>query len=176
MENVISLKIKSLCGLKQMGLIIEPLPPAAEIDGLTNAMLRYEVMYRLHTAGIKVLSLGSVEDSNTTFLYVNVNLLKTRIGLYAYSSRVALKQTLFMLREPAQEFCAATWEVAQVGTVGVNRVITLVDKVCDQIDEFIADYLAANSYRERALALAAPRKRAFPPQPYRFRLEAGQLT
>jgi hypothetical protein len=174
MENVISLKIKSLCGLKQMGLIIEPLPPAAEIDGLTTATIRYEVMYRLHTAGIKVLPLGSGEDSNATFLYVNVNLLRTRIGLYAYSSRVALKQTLFLLREPAQEFCAATWEVAQVGTVGVNRVTTLVDKVCDQIDEFIEDYQAANSCRERALA--APRKRAFPPRPYRLKLEVGQST
>ena len=83
---------------------------------------------------------------------MNINVIKTDVGLYVFATRVCLKQTMLLLQEPHQEFYTSTWEIGGVGTVGLNNPSAMLGSICQQVDRFCQDYLAEN--RELAAAVA----------------------
>ena len=141
------LERESLRGLEGVSVVIEEMTPQVEDDGLTKAELKQEVELRIHKAGIQVLPEQDATVPGSAYLYVNINLIKTGIGLYVYASRVALKQELVLPREPLMEFYAATWEIAGVGTVGINNLRGIVENISEHVDRFVKDYLAVNPSR-----------------------------
>ena len=137
-------RIESMRGLRSLRVIIESLPPEAKSDGLDPFLLREEIESRLLFAGIEIITLGHADAADSACLYVNVNLIKTRVGLYAYSSRVALKQLVSLSRHPLLELYGTTWETSDVGTVGIYRLGEIIGRIGWQIDEFVTHFLEVN--------------------------------
>jgi hypothetical protein len=147
MRNVKSFGREPLRGLKGVCVVIEDIPGDVEEMGFVKSQLKREVRLRLQRAHIQALTEEAIDRPGSSYLYVNVNAIRTDIGLYAYASRVALKQKVILCREPFIEVFATTWEMGGVGTVGMNKLKGIVQSVCGHIDKFIDDYLAVNSKR-----------------------------
>jgi hypothetical protein len=143
MQAKVLLQRESLRNLRRLSLVIEHLTPQAEESGFNRDQLRQFVKRRLHRAGIEILPKEKIY-SNFPYLYVNVNVMKTNVGLSTFATQVALKQRMVLPREPFVEMYAATWEVAGLGTVGTNNLTALTESTCKLIDEFSDDYRAMN--------------------------------
>ena len=106
-----SSKIESLRGLKAVNVVIEDLGPDEENLGLTKSRIHTQMELRLRRSGITVL-----EDA-IPFLYININVKKVPIGLYAVATEVSLKQQVYLVRDSSIEISGVTWNVESVGTV-----------------------------------------------------------
>jgi len=134
----------SLRNIHKLGVVIESLPSELEQRELYQRRLRTQVEDRLSQAGIEVLPEREAINNGFPYLYVNVNLIKTDVGLYVFATRVCLKQTMLMPREPFVELYTSTWEIGGVGTVGVNNLSAMLGSIRQQLDRFCQDHLAEN--------------------------------
>lgn len=79
---------ETLRGLPGVAVVIEPLHPTTERDGLKRSQLLAEVEQQLKDAGIRVLTQEEWKATpGAPYLYVNVATLKKSYGLYAYAWR-----------------------------------------------------------------------------------------
>ena len=134
----------SLQNIHKLGVLIESLPSELEQRELYRRRLRTQVEDRLSQAGIEVLPEREAINNGFPYLYVNVNLIKTEVGLYVFATRVCLKQTMLLPREPFAELYTSTWEIGGVGTVGVNNLSAMLGSIRQQVDQFCHDHLAEN--------------------------------
>jgi len=130
--------------IQKLGVVIERLPSELEQRELYQRRLRTQVEDRLSQADIEVLPEREAINHGFPYLYVNVNLIKTDVGLYVFATRVCLKQTMLLPREPFVELYTSTWEIGGVGTVGVNNLSAMLGSVRQQLDQFCQDHLAEN--------------------------------
>ena len=119
--------VKSLRGLRGVGVLIEDLQPNAKKVGLTESQLKIDVEVELRKAGIPVLTDDKRWDTpGMPKLYVNINSVD-RSGLvgaselYAYGIKVALQQMVDLRRNRSMTGTATTWETGTVGSVGKNN-------------------------------------------------------
>ncbi len=138
------LQQESLRDLKRLSVVVEDPAPEAAVGGLSKSQLHYQVKCRLHRANIEILPEERIYPG-VPYLYVNVNVMKTRVGLDVFATQVALKQQVILPREPFVQMHAATWEIAGVGTVGSNHLAAIPESVCQLIDQFGNDYRLVNS-------------------------------
>lgn len=134
----------SLRNIQKLGVVIESLPLEFAQRELYQRRLRTQAEDRLSQAGIEVLPEREAIDNGFPYLYVNVNLLKTDVGLYVFATRVCLKQTMLLPREPFGELYTSTWEIGGVGTVGINNLSAMLGSLRQQLDRFCQDHLAEN--------------------------------
>ena len=138
---------ETLRGLPGVAVVIEPLHPTTERDGLTQSQLLAEVEQQLKDAGIHILT---QEEWKTTpgapYLYVNVAALKKSYGLYAYAIEVCLNQVVTLIRDQKLQEFAETWETREVGTVGKAQLPTVRNSVAAHVAVFIRDYYAVNPH------------------------------
>ena len=136
---------ETLRGLPGVAVVIEPLHPTTERDGLTQSQLQAEVEQQLKTAGIRVLTQEEWKKTpGAPYLYVNVAALKKNYGLYAYAIEVCLNQLVLLIRDQQTQEFAETWETREVGTVGKERLATVRKSVAAHVAVFIRDYFAVN--------------------------------
>ena len=134
----------SLQNIHKLGVVIESLPSELEQRELYQQRLRTQVEDRMSQAGIEVLPEREAVNNGLPYLYVNVNLIKTDVGLYVFATRVCLKQTMLLPREPFLELYTSTWEIGGVGTVGVNNLSAMLGSIRQQLDRFCQDHLSEN--------------------------------
>ena len=130
-----------LRNIQKLGVVIERLPSAMD-EGKLQQRLRAQVERRLRQAGIEVLPKREAINNGLPYLYVNVNILKTEIGLYVFTTRICLKQTMLLPPEPLLALYASTWEIGGVGTVGVGNLPTMLESIREQLDQFCDDHVA----------------------------------
>ena len=138
------LNVGLLRGLKKLGVVIESLPSQFGQRELHQARLKAQVQERLRQAGIEVTEEEEAISNRLPYLYVNVNIMKTDIGLYVFGTRISLKQTVLLPRDPFMELYTSTWETGGVGTVGVNNLSAMLTSIREHVDRFCADHLAEN--------------------------------
>ncbi len=138
------LNVGLLRGLDKLGVVIETLPSQLRQRELHETRLKAQVQERLHQAGIEVIAEEEAISNRLPYLYVNVNIMKTDIGLYVFGTRVSLKQTVLLSREPFIELYTSTWETGGVGTVGVNNLSAILRSIREHVDRFCLDHLAEN--------------------------------
>jgi hypothetical protein len=110
---------ETLRGLPGVAVVIEPLHPNAEQDGLTQRLLQDDVERRLRAAGVRVLTQEEWRNApGSPYLYVNAAALKKSYGLYAYAIEVRVNQLVTLIRNHQIQEFAETWETREVGTVG----------------------------------------------------------
>lgn len=136
---------ESLRGLQGVMVVVEKIQPEAERDGLTKSQLQVGVELELRKSGIKVLTKEErLSTPGGPYLYVNVNLRKSSVGVYGISIKVELYQELILSRDPSIITLAATWHTGYAGIVGVMNLRNVYDVTKDLIDIFINDYLSVN--------------------------------
>jgi hypothetical protein len=151
------LQRESLRDLKRLSVVIEHLSPQVEENGLTREHLCQLVRHRLHEEGIEILPKEEIYPG-VPYLYVNVNVMKTNVGLNVFATQVVLKQRMILPREPFVEMHVATWETAGVGTVGTNNLTAIAESICKLIDKFSNEYQVMNPVtpRRQELVQVAP--------------------
>jgi hypothetical protein len=138
----------TLRGLPGVEVVVEPLQPALERSGLTQAGIRADVVERLRGGGIVVY--GSQQENPSPakpFLYVHLNALRLpEQDLYAVAVQVHLRQTLQSPATASNIVNAMTWDAHNVvGVTGADLPLVR-DEIREYVDRFIADWKAV---RER---------------------------
>jgi hypothetical protein len=133
---------ESLKGISAIQVIVQPLDPEAERDGLTQDQLQAGVEVRLRKAGIRVLS---TREPRTPCLSLNVNTLKDRSGLYTFSIHLEFMRGVPLDRHHSVVTLAPTWSVGDIDTVD-ERLLRESERsrVDDAVDQFINAYLEQN--------------------------------
>jgi hypothetical protein len=136
---------RTLRGLKEIFLYVEPLDPQIEKTGLTRDQIQTDTESNVKLAGIKV---QAGEDflrvKGHPYLYVNVNIsmLTTQITRYLFYIRVELNQEVALVRTPDTRVSTVTWSV---GGWGIDFSLDNIRQtVRTQVDKFISAFLAEN--------------------------------
>ena len=138
----------SLTGLEAVSVTVENISDSeARRAGLTPERVKTDVELRLRQLGVPV------RDDASEYLYVNVNLIDTNEGLWAYSISVDLRQYAYLYRDLDIGAYGTTWSRGSIGTVGARKLATIRDAVKDYVDAFANDYLAGNSSRYKVSLL-----------------------
>jgi hypothetical protein len=135
---------QTLKGLTVIRVLVEPMEPEAERDGITTSQLQADVELRLRQSAI------TVEDASTEgFIYVSVNALKQSGGSgYAYSIDVELQQEITLARI-GKHSLGSTWNARPfIGLTPLAEAFQNIRAaVRDSVDEFINAYLSVNPKR-----------------------------
>ncbi len=134
---------RSLEGLDGVRVAVdEPLPPP-----LARDTIRQAIEAQLRAANIRVLGMGDFPTGDP-HLRVTISASAPRNGLVAASAQVDFVQIVFMRRDPQVTFNRAqTWKAdAQVLLADAAQLARDVQReIARQVDQFIADYRAANA-------------------------------
>jgi hypothetical protein len=133
----------SVRNAQKLGVVIERFPPEFDESALYQEHLRTQVENRLRHAGIEVLPEQEAISHGFPYLYVNVNLLKTEVGLYVFTTRICLKQTVLLPPEPLVKLYTSTWDIGAVGTVEADNLRMILGTIRRQVDQFCHDHLVA---------------------------------
>jgi len=136
----------TLVGLPGVDVVVEQIADDAQGDGLDTLQVRTDVEVKLRQAGIRVLSKEEwLSTAGRPYLYVNIQTVKNKQSVYAFSARVELRQSVTLVRQPSLRQLLTTWSTpGYIGTAGSQKLATLRDDVRDLTDQFINAYLAAN--------------------------------
>jgi hypothetical protein len=129
----------TLKGITSLQVFVEGVSPQDKPRGLTRDRIHADVESQLRTAGI------AVSARATEYLYVNVNTLQPRQGLYSYSVVVMLRQPAYLVRDPLIMAPAAiTWWKGADGIAVAENLQSVRDAVHDLVDKFIHAFREQN--------------------------------
>lgn len=136
----------SLKGLTGFAVVVEPLDPNAEKDGLSKDQIRTDVELRLRTAGIKVFTeRESVSAPGVPYLNIMLNALKSRASkMWVIALEVSLRQGVALTRDPKVVVIGTTWNAAGVAVVGTTKIAQTRDSIKDLVETFINAWLSVN--------------------------------
>jgi hypothetical protein len=136
---------RTLRGLKEIFLYVEPLDPQIEKMGLTRNQIQTDTESRLKLAGIHVQAGEDfLRGKGHPYLYVNANIsvLKTQITRYLFYIRIELNQEVLLVRTPETKVSTVTWSAGGWGIdFGLDNIRQTVKT---QVDKFIDAFLAEN--------------------------------
>ncbi|MBA2494834.1 MAG: hypothetical protein H0V31_09095 [Acidobacteria bacterium] len=138
------LQIKSLEGFDTLNVLVEDLSPDLEQAGLTRAQIKTDVEIKLHRVGFKIPSIEKGFFTPYIYLHISVGAPKTNSGFFSFTVKTALRQEIVLKRNKSITLFAPTWETT-AGGVGTDKIREIRDVISDQVDEFINDYLKANT-------------------------------
>ena len=132
----------TLKAITSIQVFVEGVSPEDKQHSLTRDRLQTDVELRLRQAGI------AVSASATEYLYVNVNTLQSRRGVQSYSVVVMVRQSAYLVRDPALTApVAITWWKGTDGITTTANLQSVRDAVGDLVDTFIHAYREQNPKR-----------------------------
>jgi hypothetical protein len=135
----------TLRGFSGVYVVVEPLSPQIESEGLTTDQLQKDIVEKIRTAGIKVLSKEEFfKTPGKPYLYVNasISILRTQITRYIFYIRLEFNQEVSLVKNPETIVPAATWST---GGWGIDFSLESICGVLrNQVEKFINAYLAMN--------------------------------
>ena len=135
---------QTLRGIHEIFVLVEPLKPEIDRDGVLTDQLQTETEYKLRLAGIKVCSLQQ-RTPLTAYIYINVNTNIVKVKdkyICAYCAHLELIQPTVLLRDPSISANAATWLYGMTG--GISELKDIRTATNDLVDRFINAYLSVN--------------------------------
>lgn len=136
---------ESLRGLPGVQLVIEDIARDAQVDGLSQDAIRTAAELILRSSSIPVLTqIERMKTPAAPYLYVRVTTYKSQFGLYAYGTKVALKQEVSLVGMPQQTMFAFTWEDESLGTSGYYDIGQAINPVQSSVKAFVNDFLTVN--------------------------------
>jgi hypothetical protein len=141
---------ESLRGLKGMRLVVtfgraEALEPAKRPE--LQKLLQNDAEAKFVKAGIPLLrTTGEIEAApGSPVLICTVTLDKPNGHVFPLVSETRLLQKVMLTHPPSLELTVSTWMTNSIGDYDINDVGLMRLQVGGEIDEFIKEYLAANS-------------------------------
>lgn len=144
----LGMEVRSLKGLVGVCVVVETLNPDIARDGLSADFLRQTVTQRLTSAGINLLTEEQLSQAGAAIFYISISSVKNEAGLYACNVHAEVIQAASLSRDPKILTPATTWTTGTVGIVGASNVKQLNDTVAGIADEFVKDFLSANSKQQ----------------------------
>lgn len=108
----------SLSGIKAISVLVENLPKQAVGFGVTKEFLKQTVEYLLKQQGV------SIAGPQYPYLYVNIMIIDTATGGFAYKCSLALKERTVVQRLPQEWTPATTWERHSLGVTPKAQLVT----------------------------------------------------
>lgn len=152
-----------LAGLDSIRVVIEPLSQAGKNAGLSEQSLKADIELRLRETGTPV------SEEAVGVLYVDLNVVAMAdVEGYVFSQRLTLNEMVFLVRHATDAYfddspidlprtfgdfvmnqprlVASTWEtVGRAGTTSSDDAGAFMrDRVLEDVDAFVDDYLAGN--------------------------------
>jgi hypothetical protein len=133
---------ETLKGITSVRVFVEGVDPADKPRGLARDQLHTDVELRLQKAGI------AVSANATEYLYVNLNILRSRQRLTSFSVVVMVRQAAYLVRDPSITApVAITWWKGTDGITVAANLRGVRDAVGDLVDQFINAYRKQNPKR-----------------------------
>jgi hypothetical protein len=127
-----------------LNVLVEPLDPEMERLGLTKEQIQTDVEIKLRKTGFNVKGKDEFFFPYI-YLYINLGSFHSDSGSVAYTIGTSLNQEVLLDRNKTVNTIASTWSTGSIGIVGQSNVRQLRDKISDQVDEFINNWLKANA-------------------------------
>ncbi len=141
----------TLRGIKSILVVVKIFSREAQKNALTKDKIQKDIELKLETAGIEIIPLKNYPTLKP-YLLIKINTAYNRLGLFAYSSLVELKQLVFLGSSPELSFDAITWSKIKTGTAKERQLEdTVRSSVKDLMETFINDYLRVNPKRNSNL-------------------------
>ena len=140
---------ETLRGIKNIGIQIGEISPAAKANGVKRKYLRRNIELKLQSKGITVVGNKELE-SNTAIPYLLVTvLLSYSEPTYSYVVMLGLNEKVHLARDPKMTPNAMPWwRIIKGEHFGNTGLLKEIDKTLAQLlDEFCKDYFAVNSPR-----------------------------
>ncbi len=150
--------VQSLKGLEGVYIIFQSLDNDIVADGLSQQAVESAVQKRLVDSGITLLSEDELVTRRGGILYVALDSIRNKDGIYACNIQVQLIQVANLSRDHSILVPATTWMYGMVVLAGSNSVGALQNAVLEIVDEFAQDYQTVNMEEEPQAETASIRR------------------
>ena len=142
---------QSLTGLKGISVMVPPITPDPEPDGLKRDQIQTYVEMKLRKAGVKLATDRELAKHDFPYLSININAVKGK-NSESYNYNISVELYKQVIQNPQDEIDTAMqtisikiWSSGLTGTIPGSDLKNNVQKDVDNLtDEFIKAYLAAN--------------------------------
>lgn len=139
---------ESLAGMEAVLLVVEFSGNAEAADSLDAARLEQETAGKLREAGFRLLSERAwAQAEGQPYLNLRINSIDSGLGFFVYRIEASLHQQVRLLRQPDKTSIVPTWEAAELGFAGANRLGSIQADLLRLVDTFIEAYQQENSNR-----------------------------
>lgn len=143
--NVYRGGLQSLRGIKEVCVVVLPLDPQVEADGLFRKQIHFELTLELVRGGVSLIQPeAALQEENPVYLFAYVKTLNFDGLNYTYQLGMALYQGVSLLREPETLTYASTWHSEDLGVVPAGQIRDLSHQFVPKAQDFCADLAAAN--------------------------------
>ena len=132
----------TLRGVVAVNVVIDPVAPEIQKEGVTIDGLQMRLEQGLRNAGIQV------DTAGTTFLALRVRSVRAARGPLAIAITIGLYQPVTLTRDPTVKTAAATWEVDTVILTDTKQVYrACMDSADELTGRFVTAYRSVNESR-----------------------------
>ncbi len=134
----------SMRGLKGVKVVVESIHEDAKAL-LTERQLQDSIETQLKEKSIALLNEADWKNSpGAPTLYLNLSILKSSNGQYAYTITLQLIQNVLLDRDRSFSTRAATWDTSADGLAERDAIVSTINKSVDEaVKEFVNEFLAA---------------------------------
>ena len=130
---------ETLRGLKAINVVIDPIHPELERQGLTRESLQTRLQERLQDAGIPV------DPKALEFLALRIVPAQEKKGTFCISVSLGVYQPVVLVRDNKIRTATETWQVATLWALQPKALEFSTRSAVDQLaDRFIEVYLSLN--------------------------------
>jgi hypothetical protein len=129
----------TLRGVMAVNVVIDPVAPEMQREGVTIEGLRTRLEERMRDAGIQI------DTTSTTFLALRLRSVRAARGPLAIAMNIGLYQAVTLVRDPKVRTATATWEVDTVILTDTKQVYAAcMDSATDLAGRFVTAYRSVN--------------------------------
>ena len=129
----------TLRGVIGVNVVIDPVAPEIQKEGVTTEGLRTRLEERMRDAGIQL------DTTSNAFLALRVRSVRAARGPLAIAMTIGLYQGVTLVRDPKVKTAAATWEVDTVILTDTKQVYAAcMDSATDLAGRFVTAYQSVN--------------------------------
>jgi hypothetical protein len=132
----------TLRGVGSVGVVIDPVAPEIEKEGVTLDGLRMRLEEGLRNADIQM------DTTSKAFLALRLRSVRAARGPLAIAITVGLYQPVTLVRDPTVKTATATWEVDTVILADTKQVYRACIDLADELTgRFVTAYRSVNESR-----------------------------
>ena len=130
----------TLRGVRAVNVVVDPVTPEIEKEGVTTNALRSRLAQKLRDSGVQV------DTDAIEFVGLRLTSVRAARGPIAISANVALYQPVTLVRDRSAKTTTKTWEVDSIMLAESKQVYrACMDSVDELADRFVTAYRSVNA-------------------------------